>query len=180
MDQELDLILDDGFLAGVADLPVGDLRALRERCQLVETTLSYLRRLVQGRHDIVTGELDRRRHGGDPEDVHDLVERLPEILADRLHAPGPGRLPSGMAPGDLSGRLADRLEAITSRVPMESPGAGSEPDLMAVAGELSELEHEVSQLRRQLFDRIDHIQGEITRRYRTGEARVDDLLAGGS
>ena len=35
-----------------------------------------------------------------------LVDRLPEILSDRIHAPGPGRLPSTMAPGELEGRLA--------------------------------------------------------------------------
>src|SRR5438045_1013929 len=35
---------------------------------------------------------------------------------------------------------------------------------------------EVSSTRRQLFDRIDALQGEITRRYRTGEASVESLL----
>jgi hypothetical protein len=34
----------------------------------------------------------------------------------------------------------------------------------------------VSDLRRNLFDRIDAIEAELTRRYRTGEASVDSLL----
>jgi hypothetical protein len=93
MDTELDRILADDYLAGLSDRPVAELRALRAQCQTVETQLSYLRRMVQGRHDIVTGEIDRRSHGGDRYDVSDLVDRLPEILADRIHAPGPGRLP---------------------------------------------------------------------------------------
>ena len=178
MDTELDRILADDYLAGLADRPVADLRALRAECQTVETQLSYLRRMVQGRHDIVTGEIDRRSHGGDPDDVADLVERLPEILADRIHAPGPGRMPATMEPGELSGRLVDRLAAITSRVPLESPGRASDDDLATVAVELSDLEHDVSGFRRSLFDRIDAIQAEITHRYRDGQARVDDLLAG--
>lgn len=180
MDPELDRILAEDYLTGVADRPVAELRTLREECQAVETQLSYLRRMVQGRHDIVTGEIDRRSHGGDPDDVADLVDRLPEILADRIHAPGPGRLPSGMEPGELTGQLADRLTQITANVPIESPGDADDDALAEAAHQLSELEHEVSGFRRQLFDRIDTLQAEITRRYRDGEARVDDLLSGGA
>ncbi|WP_426574360.1 aerial mycelium formation protein [Aquihabitans sp. McL0605] len=180
MDPELDRILADDYLDGLADLSVAQLRALRGECQAVETQLSYLRRMVQGRHDIVTGEIDRRGRGGDRYDVSDLVDRLPEILADRIHAPGPGRLPPTMEPGELSGELADRLTEITERVPIESPGEADDEALAAVATELSELEHEVSGFRRRLFDRIDALQAEITNRYRSGEAQVDDVLSGGA
>lgn len=179
MDPELDRILADDYLVGLADRPVAELRGLRTECQAIETQLSYLRRLVQGRHDIVTGEIDRRSRGGDRYDVSDLVDRLPEILADRIHAPGPGRLTPNMEPGDFSGTLADRLDEISDRVPIETPAEASDEALAEVASDLSELEHEVSGLRRQLFDRIDTLQAEITRRYRDGEARVDDVLSGG-
>lgn len=180
MDQELDRILTDGYLAGLADRPVAELRTLRAECQAVETQLSYLRRMVQGRHDIVSGEVERRNRGGDRYDTGDLVDRLPQILADRIHAPGPGRLPSGMEPGELSGRLAERLAEITARVPIESPADAEDEALAQAATDLSDLEHEVSGFRRLLFDRIDALQGEITRRYRDGEARVDDVLSGGA
>ncbi|MCU1371552.1 MAG: aerial mycelium formation protein [Ilumatobacteraceae bacterium] len=176
MDTELDRILADDYFVGLEDRPVAEVRALRAECQAVETQLSYLRRMVQGRHDIVTGEIDRRGHGGDRYDVADLVERLPEILADRIHAPGPGRLTPNLEPGDLTGRLADRLTEISDRVPIESPGEADDEALAQVATDLSELEHEVSGFRRQLFDRIDTLQAEITRRYRTGEARPEDAL----
>lgn len=176
MDVELDRILAEGYLDGMGERRVGELRSLRGECLAVETQLSYLRRLVQGRHDIVAGELDRRRDGGDPADVHDLVERLPDILSDRVLAPGPGRLPLDIEPGELSGRLVDRLAEITEEVPLETPGSGSMADLAASEVTLGELEHEVSTLRRAMFDRIDALQAEITRRYRDGEARVDDIL----
>lgn len=179
MDTDLDRILADGYLDGLADLPVADLRSLRAECQAVETQLSYLRRMVQGRHDIVAGELARRRSGAESRDLAELVDDLPNILADRIHAPGPGRLPVGMEPGELSGRLADRLAAITEAVPLEAPGDGATEELEGAEGQLAELEREVSAYRRQLFDRIDAIQEEITRRYRDGHAQVDDLLAGG-
>ena len=99
MDRELDRILADDYLSGLAGLDLSVIRERRAECQAVETQLSYLRRLVQGRHDIATGEIDRRRHGGSPQDVADLVERLPEILADRIHAPGLGLMRSMMDPG---------------------------------------------------------------------------------
>ena len=178
MDAELERILADDYLDGLGTRPVAELRELRAECQAVETQVSYLRRMVQGRHDIVGGEMERRTKGGDPHDVADLVERLPEILADRIHAPGPGRLPTG-SPGELTGQMADRLAEITAQVPIESPGDADDAALARVSGELEDLERQVSAVRRQLFDRIDALQGEITRRYRDGEANVNDLLTGG-
>lgn len=180
MDQELERILAEDYLDGLGERPVADLRRQRTECQSVETRLSYLRRLVQGRHDIVGGELDRRRRGGDRYDTGDLVDRLPQILADRIHAPGPGRLPTGMEPGELSGELVERLDEISALVPIESPGDADDAALADAAEQLEALEHDVSGFRRQLFDRIDAIQAEITRRYRSGEARVDDVLSGDS
>lgn len=144
MDTELDRILADDYLADLAARPFDELRALRSECQTVETQLSYLRRMVQGRHDIVAGEIDRRGHGGDRYDVADLVDRLPSILADRIHAPGPGRLPAPMEPGELSGVLADELAEITSRVPIESPGDADDEALAGAEVDLRELERKVS------------------------------------
>ena len=45
-----------------------------------------------------------------------------------------------------------------------------------IADELQALEHDVSDLRRALFGRIDTLQAELTRRYRDGEAHVEELL----
>jgi hypothetical protein len=156
---------------------VPELRRLRAECQSVETQLSYLRRLVQGRHDIVTAEQARRLRGGDPDDVHGLVEQLPEILSDRIRAPGPGRLPSSIEPPEPSGRLVDRLGSINEAVPLDAPDALGDDDLAAAAGQLADLEGEVSALRRAMFDRIDAIEVELTRRYADGEAHVEDLLS---
>ncbi len=178
MDDDLARILADGYMADVTALPLVDLRARRNECQHVETKLSYLRRLVQGRHDIATGEIERRRGGGSPEDVAELVERLPEILADRIHAPGPGRLPSTLEPGEEEGRLFDELSAITDAASLDAPDHVTDGDLARAAEQLAALELEVSSLRRQMFDRIDTLQAELTRRYRDGETTVDDLLAG--
>lgn len=176
MDAKLDEILTEGYLGDVVHRPIAEIHRLRLDCQSVETQLSYLRRIVQGRHDIMAGELVRRQEGGDPADLAALVDKLPQILSDRIHSPGLGRLPQTMEPGDFSGRLADRLESIVSEGHLTSFLELSNDQLGTIAGELEALEHDISDLRRAMFDRIDALQAELTRRYRDGEANVEELL----
>ncbi|MCU1454348.1 MAG: aerial mycelium formation protein [Acidimicrobiales bacterium] len=176
MDAQIERILADGYLGDVSVPSTDQIRVLRDECREVETKLSFLRRLVQGRHDIVTGELGRRQRGGERGDLGELVDQLPEILSDRIHAPGTGRLPTTLEPGDVQGRLVDRLAAIIDEHGLSNLGALDDAELTAMATELEALESEVSDLRRALFDRIDALQAEMTRRYRDGEARVDDVL----
>ena len=106
----------------------------------------------------------------------ELVDQLPEILADRIQAPGLGRLPQTMAPGRVEGRLVARLDAILPEHGLADLDDCDQADLTRIQEDLAALEHELSDLRRGLFDRIDALQPELTRRYRDGEARVDELL----
>ena len=153
-----------------------DVRAMRGECQAVETGLSYLRRLVQGRLDIVGVELQRRRDGGAPGDLSTLVSRLPEILSEHTRSPGVGRLPQTMAPGEIDADLEQRLNAIVEGHDVESLPGLADDAILALHDALEAFEHEVSARRRDVFDRIDALQAEITRRYRTGEASVETLL----
>ncbi len=173
---QLERILDAGYLGDLAQRPMDDVRAMRAECQEVETGLSYLRRLVQGRLDIVGVELQRRRDGADPADLAALVERLPEILSDRTRAPGLGRLPQLMAPGAIDPALETELDSITAGQDLGTLSAMADEELGALHSRLDELEQEVSAKRRAVFDQIDALQAEITRRYRTGEASVESLL----
>jgi hypothetical protein len=173
---ELDRILDPGYPGDLASLPMNDVRAMRAECQEVETGLSYLRRLVQGRLDIVGVERQRRRDGGAPGELSALIEQLPEILADRTRAPGVGRLPQLLAPGALDAGLQQRFDEIVAGHDIDALPDLEDAQLAQLHDQLEALEHDVSSYRRQLFDRIDALQAEITRRYRTGEASVESLL----
>jgi hypothetical protein len=170
----LDRLLDPGYLGDLESRPIDEVRAMRAECQEVETGLSYLRRMVQGRLDIVGLELSRRADGGDPGDLADLIAKLPETLADRTRTPGFGRLPQLLAPGEIDPAFEAELDEIVA------PGADLEhvpdDDLRTIAGQLAELEGRVSIQRRALFEAIDALQAEITRRYQTGEASIDSLL----
>jgi hypothetical protein len=173
---QLDRILGEEYLGELERRPIDDVRTMRAECQEIETGLSYLRRLVQGRSDIVGAELQRRRDGAEPGDLADLISQLPEILSDRTRAPGFGRLPQLLAPGDVDAELTARLDEIMGDHDLETLPTLSDDELRQVHDQLEALEREVSDRRRQFFDRIDTLQAEITRRYRTGEASVESLL----
>jgi hypothetical protein len=165
-------------LGDVTALGMDELRARRATCREVETGLSYLRRQAQGRLDVVAAERSRRADGGEADDdLEDLIARLPELLAGSTRAPGTGRLPSEFGTGSVDADLADELDDIVSRGHLSEPGQLSDDELAEVADALEGYERKVSDLRRTLFDRIDAIEAELTRRYRTGEASVDSLLS---
>jgi hypothetical protein len=174
---ELERLLEPGYLGDLQRRPLEEVRAMRSECQQVEVGLSYLRRLAQARLDIIAGELRRRTEGGDPSDLSDLIGKLPEILADRVHAPGIGRLPQHLAPGDSEQDLQSELEAIVSEGGLASLPEMDEEHVRRLEEALVAFEHDVSANRRELHQRIDALQAEITRRYQTGEANVDTLLS---
>src|SRR5262245_52071285 len=85
---------------------------MRDDVQVVEGGLSYTRRLVQGRLDIVGAELTRRRQGGDPEDVSALVAQLPELLTEQRSGGGSPRSPRLLEVTTVPDDLAARLDGI--------------------------------------------------------------------
>ena len=161
-------------LGSVESWPIEDVRAARARLQEIETGLSYVRRVVQGRLDIVNAELARRRDGGDPADLRSLIDELPSILGEHLRAPGVGRLPTGVGEGAVDPELEARLGEVAV-VGDDLPGLSTDA-LGDLGDRLADLEREVSDRRRELFASIDALQAELTRRYRTGEADVESLL----
>jgi len=176
MPADIDQLLDPGYLDGLRARPMEEIRDMRAESQHVETGLSMLRRIVQGRLDIVGMELTRRAEGGEPGDLPDLIARLPEVLADRTHAPGVGRLPQVMAPGELPSGLQDELDSIVGVAELTDLSRLDDATLRGTADRLARFEQKVSEQRKALFGAIDALQAEITRRYKTGEASVDTLL----
>ena len=168
-------ITADDYLGDLTGLEMAELRSRRAACREVETGLSYLRREAQGRLDVVAAER-ARRDAGTEGDLEDLIARLPELLAGSTRSPGTGRLPSEFGTGAIDEDLAVELDRIVSESHLSELDRLTDEQLAAVATSLERFERTVSDLRRTLFDRIDAIETELTRRYRTGEASVDSLL----
>ena len=154
-------------------LSMEQLRARRNDLQEAEVTLSYVRRLVQVRLDILLDEREHRAGGAGARDTAARVAQLPKILLE--HEPGTAR---GSFP-EVSG-LPPAVEEVVAELDAVFDAATLDalPDdaLAAAADRLAETERRVSSLRRALHASIDAVQEEMLRRYKSGEASVDSLL----
>jgi len=169
-------VLSGDYLVGLAALDMVEVRTRRDECYEVEVGLSYFRRIVQGRLDIVHAELTRREVGGEVPDLQDLIEQLPSILADHgAGGPARGQLPEVVAPPDVE-ELSARLNAIVDADQLASLPTQSDETVRAISDRLTELERSLSAQRRALHERIDTLKEDIVRRYKSGEATVDALL----
>lgn len=179
MTPELDAVSTPSFLDDLTSRDMDDLRAVRARLQALENSCSYVRRLIQGRVDIVGGELQRRRDGGEEGNSGELIGRLPDILSEARGPSSPGsvRPPHSLEPdAEVSAKLASMLEDIVAIDELSNVVSMEEAALSASLVELNALEDKVSDQRRTLHQLIDSVQAEVTRRYTTGEATVDGLL----
>lgn len=178
-----DRVLHADYLVGLDRRTLPEIRAMRAECEEAEAGVSFARRVLQGHLDIVSSELHRRHTGeaGDPSAtnaLHDLVERLPQILADDHY----GRSGSpGWRPLDLNTEMpgVELLVAVDAAVggaAMADLASRPQEDIEHMSGRLSELEREFSRTRRILHERIDLLKNEITARYGRGEINVDTLL----
>ncbi|HET9257035.1 MAG TPA: aerial mycelium formation protein [Pseudonocardiaceae bacterium] len=171
--RRIDRVLAPAFVAGLGELGLDEVRARRDDAAQEETDLSYLRRLLHARIDIVRAELRRRQRGeGAP-----VVAELARILAENAVGPatGSGRhqtlLPSQ---ADAHRRYTEALvaDADLSDVGSLSPGALNE----ALAAYLAQ-EASVSARRREVQQVVDICNAEIGSRYASGSASVEELLA---
>ncbi len=176
MTEHLDAILDDDYVRNIGALSIEDVRARRAEWREVETGLSYLRRLVQGRLDVLAAAREHRAEGGDGEELEDVIARLPTLLAGSTRGAGPGRLPQSIGTGEVDEDLIAELEDIIHDAGLDDLHERSDDELAAAVDILEAFEAKVSGLRKSLFTRIDAFDAELTRRYRTGEASVDSLL----
>jgi hypothetical protein len=168
---ELDELITITEPSDLSSCSLTDLRVIRDHYQDVENGLSYARRMVQGRLDTVTVELERRGDGGDS----DLIGRLPEALAAHTRGPGLPRPVRELEPPAWSDDLLVELDEILPPARLGSISELDEGELIGVAARIGELEREISALRNDLHRRIDRVQDELVGRYRDG-ATVDDLL----
>lgn len=172
---DVERVLAEDWMGDLPARPIEDIRAMRDEVRAVEDRVSYLRRIIQGRADIVAADLRRRSEGGSPIDLDTLIEQLPDILSDRGSAGGPGRLPSGlMAPDDTG--LTLEIDRVAGPDELGHLADLSDDAVAELARNIGELERRTSAARRGLFGRIDALNGELARRYGSGEADVAALL----
>ena len=166
--RRIDQIRDPEFVADLASVDVDELRFRRDMCGDLDVELSFYRRMLHGRMDLLSFEL-RRRSG---EETRSLMEALPEILAGDsgpapIRAPGDSRTIPIEAPDihAVGRRSVDRAlgDYFLARLPQIDDAQLEETRVM-----LAEVEAEISSQRRAVFEAVELVQAEITRRYREG------------
>ena len=167
--RRIDRILDPGYVEGLEDLSLDELRARRDECLAEREYLSLLRRLVQGRAEILRAELDGR--GGTGQD-EPLVERLSTILATEGHAPSRGEAVRVGVPEEEMLLARRRVERLVADAGLSDPGALDDEQLGRAVDALAAEEHEVSQARAHVIDALDRLQDELKRRYKQDPSLV--------
>ncbi|MGD2051286.1 MAG: hypothetical protein PVI35_02315 [Acidimicrobiia bacterium] len=171
-------MLDPEFVADVEQVPLDELRARRKLCDELDTELSYYRRLLHGRMDLLAFEM--RRRAGDED--RSIIEALPEILtgsdADSAQRDAvPKALPIDPPETPHTGRRSvDRV--LGDDFLTHLPGIANN-ELEDIQAALTEMEREVSRQRRGVYEAHELIHAELIRRYRDGLATVDELLQPG-
>jgi hypothetical protein len=155
----------------LSELDLNEVRSRRDTATDVEAQISYYRRLLHGRMDLLDFE-QRRRRG---EEERSILEALPDILAKGMvlgtepalkHIETMPPLPS------VTGRrLIDKImdDGVLANLPELS-----DDEISEAIERLREVETQLSDQRRQLHQVIDSLQDEMVSRYRSeqDEAQV--------
>jgi hypothetical protein len=170
--RRIDRVLATDYLARLREVDLADVRALRGEAEQEEVDLSYIRRIVQGRVDVIRAELNRRDGSGSG----NLVQDLATILADQPRPPARGLGRHTTVEPSRADSHRRYVESLVADVGLSDLDNRSSDELAHAMRTLSEEERTISARRREVQGVMDTCSAEITRRYRDGEADVDALL----
>lgn len=164
--RRIDIVLEPSFVEGLEAIDLDELRSRKKTADEIETELSYYRRLLHGRLDLLAFEM-RRRTG---EEKRSLIEALPDVLGGGEHAgEGRARFPTVFSPDlpDDRRRHIDHVlgDDFLSRLPTID-----DDELLEIRDTLSETEVGVSARRRSVQKVVDALHQELVRRYKADAA----------
>jgi hypothetical protein len=161
--RRIDKIRDPSFVEDLASLSLDDVRERRDDCLAEREYLSLLRRLLQGRAEILKAEAEGRAEGDDGS----LVDRMADILADDEHpVTSRGEAVRIGVPEEemlLGRRGVERLAADSG---ISDPSALDDDALAAAIDALVTEEQGVSDARHDVIVVLDVLQDELKRRYK--------------
>jgi hypothetical protein len=169
--RRVDRVLGEGFLDDLDGLSLQELRERRHDAEQEDADLSYIRRLLQGRLDIIRAERERRaKEAGDK-----VVDHLSEVLGDGPRTThGSGRF-LNVEPSRVE-ESRRRVEQLIADPHLSDIDTLTDVEIGLAYEEISNHEHAVSELRHRVQSAMDTLTAEVARRYRDGRASVDELL----
>jgi molybdopterin converting factor small subunit len=160
-----------GGAGELSELSLAEVRARRADLQATEDTVSFVRRLAQGRLDIARDESQRRVSGGALQD--DVTDGIARVFSTE-RGTGSNRPPRDTAVV-ADHPLLNELEALCVNVGFGDLRNLDDAELATCCAQLEELEARMSTQRKELFGQIDVLSNELVRRYRSS-SNVDALL----
>ncbi|MEX0984987.1 MAG: aerial mycelium formation protein [Actinomycetota bacterium] len=162
--RRIDRVLEPSFVQGLNALALDDLRGRRDEALSEREHLSLLRRMLQGRSEILRAEMHSRASS---EDEAPLVERLSEILADDEPAgPSRGESLTVALPEEELLLARRRVEKLAGDAGISDPTTLDDDALAAAVQTLATEERIISATRRAVMDALDAVQDELKRRYK--------------
>lgn len=164
--RRIDQVLDPSFVEDLGALDFGELRNRRALAADIENELSFHRRMLHGRMDLIRFEL-RRRVG---EETRSLIDALPEILADdtetREVGPQAMRYVETLPPiYEALGRR--EIDFVLGDDVLLRLADIDDDELAAALDSIQEFESALSDQRRQVHEIEDALGHELGIRYRT-------------
>ena len=160
--RRIDRIRDPSYLDGIESRSLEDVRARRDESMAEREYLSLLRRLVQGRAEILKAELASR--GSD--DDRRLVDRLSEILASDQPVTSRGEAMKVSLPEEEMLLARRRIERLVADAGISDPSELDDDSLKDAVEVLAGEEREVSAQRGDVHRVLDALQDELKRRYK--------------
>jgi hypothetical protein len=167
-------VLADDFVADLHALTDDELRARRDDAHAEENEVSYVRRLLQGRIDLLRTATERRGRGEVLEpgrSDEELAAVLSRVLADPAqHGGGGSRYVDVTLPAPRRRRAA---EVAADDVRLSDPASLGDADLQRAQELLEEQERQVSASRRRILRALDLLNAELQRRVEAGLISAD-------
>ncbi|MDQ4107599.1 MAG: aerial mycelium formation protein [Actinomycetota bacterium] len=160
--RRIDRIRDPSYLEGIESMTLEDVRTRRDETMAEREYLSLLRRLVQGRAEILKAELASRSN----DDHRPLVDRLSEILASDQPTTSRGEAMRISLPEEEMLLARRRIERLVADAGISDPSALDDASLREAVEVLAGEEREVSTQRGEVHRVLDAIQDELKRRYK--------------
>lgn len=172
--RRLDRVLAPAFSEGLAALTNDELHARREDARIEEREVSYIRRLLQGRLDLLRADLEHRRGGttmSAPRADADLVDELASAMAERPASAPSRHLVDVEPPDQVQRRRA--AEVAVADVRLSDPASMGDDELEQVVVHLDALERQASSTRRAVITVLDTLGSEVQRRVVEGRYPPD-------
>lgn len=175
----IDRVLTPEFADDLGALPFEEVRERRQLAEQEEVELSYSRRLLQGRLDLLRAERGRRQS---PEGAVQGQRSDAELARDLAAALTDGPRSSHGLGRHLTidptrvGEHRRAAEQAVDNIAASDPSALDDESISEAIIQLSELEQTLSDNRHRVQTVMDLLTFEVGRRYREGEVSVDDVL----